>query len=459
MAQPNLSAVSPSGTLTYTVTAGPINPCGPEGQLSYQQYTYSSFNYQNNGSNYPLTGGLVYYNSPGSSQGYPPSGIPSTPISLDASSYGAGCDITINSQEGGTYYTQTLTCPAPGVQGFIGPKYKVVGIVYTVPGQQSYVQYTNTTLMGTSTSTSSSFSQNLSTSESFCAQFGGGVCGTNGGSITGTYTNSFTEQSDTSSSYAVNQSVSFVDQWYPLTGPGIDHGNDVVNVWVNPILWYTVSSTTGPAPVQWNGYSYDETDDSNNMEVIPLRVSQLLNPSTIDTYTQGRLLRAWAQPNTDGSSTAITDQDLLNIAALDPFSNPNYTVTIGADGKTTTDGRFTQTTNNEMYYLPGYSNDYAWSYTATTTTGQGAQTDYSSGFSLEEKWNSSAFIAAMSYDFKQSTTFSWADKWNNTTTGMTGQSATVYITDAPDSYTGPNEFNVYEDNVYGTFMVFPVPAQ
>lgn len=153
----------------------------------------------------------------------------------------------------------------------------------------------------------------------------------------------------------------------------------------------------------------------------------------------------------------ITDADLANIAAQDPFSDPNYTITIGPDGKTSTDNRFTQATQNLMYYLPGDNNQYQWSYTATNTAGQGAQTTYSDGFSLEEKWNSSAFIAAISYDFKQSTTFTWTDQWNNTTTNMTGQSTTVQIVGPDSSYTGPNEFNVFQDNVYGAFMVYPVP--
>ncbi len=346
----------------------------------------------------------------------------------------------------------------PTYQGFINPKYKVVGIDYTVPGEDSYVKYTDTTMMGTSTSTSSSFSTNVTTSESICGSTGSSVCGQgNGVAVTGTYTNAFTQESDTSSSFAVDQTTSFVNQWSPLDGPALDHGNNVIYVWVNPNVWFT---TTGPgAPLQWNGYTYDLSDDSNNMEVIPLRLSELLNPSTIDTYTLGRLQRAWAATNTDGSSPAITNQDLLNIAAQDPFSNPNYTVIIGPDHQTTTDDRFTQTTNEELWYLPGYSDQYNWSYTGTTTAGQGAKTTYSDEFALEEKFAGSFFWQSVSYDLKQSTTFTWVDQWNTLTTGMQGESATVQIADAPATYSGPNEFNVYVDNIYGTFMVYPVPQE
>lgn len=99
-----------------------------------------------------------------------------------------------------------------------------------------------------------------------------------GGCLRGTYSNSFTQESDTSSSVAVNQTTAFTNKWFPLTGPALDHGNDVIYVWVNPQVWYTIN--TPSPPIQWNGYTYDQLDDSNNMEVIPIRLSQLLNPST-----------------------------------------------------------------------------------------------------------------------------------------------------------------------------------
>jgi len=359
--------------------------------------------------------------------------------------------------------TPSFSIGLPIVTGSVNPKYKVIGIAYTVPGQQSFVQYTNTTMMGSGTSTNSSFSTNVTVSVAICGGTGtGGVCGSNNGvSITGTYTNSFTQESDSSSSFATNQTTSFVDKLVPLTGPALDHGNDVIYLWVNPVVWYSYTLSkvppSGPVPLQWNGYTYDLADDSNNMEIIPVRLSELLNPSTIDTYTQGRLQRLWAQPNTDGSTSGITDQDLLNIAATDPFSNPNYIVTIGSDGKTSTDARFTQSANTPLWYLVGQTNSYNWSYTATGTQGQGGKTTYADSFALEEKYQADWFVADLTYDWKQSTTFTWVDQWTNTKSKMTGQMASVSITGPTGSYTGPDEFNVFQDNVYGTFMVYPVP--
>jgi len=447
--------VTGGGTLTYTVKTVQyecqIGPPGkPANEEPYDVSTFSAFSYTLSGTTTPLAGTLEQIVGPGANGTIcPAKSAPSTTWIL------LSAQVTFATSS--TFAGEASASAVMGLSGWVNPKYKIVGIDYTVPGEQSYVQYTDTTMMGTNTSTSSSFSTAVASSIEIC---GGAGIGGNGTSICGTYSNSFTQESDTSSSFAVSQSTSYTNKWFPLTGPAIDHGNDVIYVWVNPQVWYTMypTSSTGSTPLYWNGYTYDETDDSNNMEVIPLRLSQLLNPSTIPTGTQGRLLRAWAPKNTDGTSPAITNQDLLNIAAADPFSNPNYTVTIGSDGKTTTDSRFTQTSDPPMFYVAGGNYLYNWVYTTTDTEGQGGKNTYVQSFALEVK-NSASWIAHMSFDWKESTTFTWVDQWNSLMTQMMSQANTVSITGPTGTYTGPDEFNVFQDNVYGTFMVNAVPPE
>jgi hypothetical protein len=342
------------------------------------------------------------------------------------------------------------------VRGYVEPKYKVVGVVFSVPGTQSYVSYNNTTMMGTSTSTAGSFSTNVATSVSISQQFGCNVCGVKDGAFTGTTTTSYTQESDTSASWAVSQSTSLQNKWSPLTGPSLDHANDVVYVWLNPEAWYTLYPG-GPTNILWNGYTYNLADDADNMEVYPIHLKDLLNPNGIaglDAYTQGRFSRVWAPNNTDGSGPGLTNQDLLNIAAADPFSNPNYTLSLGSDGKTSTDSRFTLTPNN-IYQVPGGTNTYTWTYTTTATQGQGAKSTYSDSFALEEKFTADLVIASFTFDLKKSTTFTWTDQWNILMSSMMSQSAMVSINGAGAQ--GTTEFTVWQDNVYGTFMVYPVP--
>lgn len=445
----NTISVTGGGTLTYTYTNSTGACEGRNGRsMVYYDITYfSGFSYKNPSGGVTQFPGATAETIANSYCG--PSEVIPDPLILTASS--TSVQFVANPESFGTG-TGVL-----GVTGWVNPKYKIAGVVYTVPGEQSYVQYTDTSMMGTSTSTSSSFSTGVTSSIEIC---GGAGIGGNGTSICGTYSNSFTQESDTSSSFAVSQSTTFLNQWYPLDGPQLDHGNDVIYLWVNPQVWYTMypTSPTGATPLYWNGYTYDETDDSNNMEIIPLRLSWLLNPSLIPSGLQGRLLRAWAPNNTDGTGPAITNQDLLAIAAADPFSNPNYVVTIGSDGKTTTDNRFTQTTNGELYYLQGDNESYNWVYTTTDTEGEGGKATYVESFAIEVK-NTVTWIAHMSFDWKASTTFTWIDQWNKLMTQMMSQSNTVYIHGWTPPYTGPDEFNVFQDNVYGTFMVNPVPPQ
>ena len=467
---------SGSGSLSYTgtgydFTCTVVVSGEPPKNYTYIQVDFSGSYIDPSGASHPF-GFNVVTSSPGYGINAKADNCPKPTATPDNTVWGTYYTVATTSfPPVVTSYVVTVTFPRgggnasltgsvvenAGVSGFVSPKYKVVGIDYTVPGEQSYVQYTDTTMMGTSTSTSSSFSTTVASSLEICG--GAGVASAGKTKICGTYSNSFAQESDTSSSFAVSQTTSYQNKWFPLTGPALDHGNDVIYVWVNPQVWYTMFPTgSKPYPLLWNGYTYDTLDDSNNMEVIPIRLSQLLNPSTIPTGTQGRLLRAWASNNTDGSGPAITNQDLLNIAALDPFSNPNYTVTIGSDGKTTTDSRFTQTTADPLFYVDGGNYMYNWTYTTTDTEGQGGKTTYSEGFAIEVS-NSNNFILDISVDWKESTTFTWVDQWNILMTQMMSQMNSVSITGPTGTYTGPDEFNVYQDNVYGTFMVAPVPPE
>ena len=368
------------------------------------------------------------------------------------------------------------------VQGYINPSYRIVGVVYAPPGSASYVQYTNTTMMGTSTSTQGSFATNESSSIQVCETLSGASIPLikDNAKLCESYSNSFTQQTSNSSSIAINQTTTFVNKW-PGSSDGLDHGNDIVYVWLNPIAWFSFPSTNPPqqTPIQFNGYSFDGADDYDNgseMEVVPIYLSQLLNPSTIatsDPTLYDRLQRTWAQPNVDGTGPGLTDADLAQIAAADPFSDPNYVFSVPsapAGNLTSSDGRFTQTVNEPLIYQPGTATatpptySYQWAYTNTQTQGQGATNTSVEGFAEEESVGLD-FFAGFTIDLKQSQSMTWTDGWNSLTTNMTGQTNQVSVTGpaycAPGSttctpYTGPQEFNVYQDNIFGTFMMYPV---
>lgn len=56
-------------------------------------------------------------------------------------------------------------------------------------------------------------------------------------------------------------------------------------------------------------------------------------------------------------------------------------------------------------------------------------------------------------------TLTWTNKWNAMSSQQTGQTASVSVTgpSAADNYTGPVEFEIFQDNIYGTFMFGFIP--
>lgn len=85
-------------------------------------------------------------------------------------------------------------------------------------------------------------------------------------------------------------------------------------------------------------------------------------------------------------------------------------------------------------------------------------TQYSTGFSIDGTLSLSFFASAFGQS-KLSSTLTWTDTWSKTVSNGTTQSAnfTIYRPLATDNYTGPINMQVWKDNVYGTFMFYPVP--
>ena len=68
------------------------------------------------------------------------------------------------------------------------------------------------------------------------------------------------------------------------------------------------------------------------------------------------------------------------------------------------------------------------------------------------------FKAKFALDVKTSDTYTSTNKWSSSINGGAGQTASLSITGpaAADNYTGPTTIQVWKDNVYGTFMFYPI---
>ncbi len=362
------------------------------------------------------------------------------------------------------------------VPGLVSPKYVILNVVYAPPGSHSSVDYSNSTLVGSSSTYTSSF-QTMSMESFSVGLSSGSIFGIFGNepdiSVTATQTQSFTQEQDSSSTISINKTTSFDNI---IGGPasdfsGADHTQDQVYIWLNPILNFTVFPSS--AAVQFNGYSFDLNDPvsvDGNLDIVHLTIAELKNPSLIDPATLKSLSRTWAAPMVDGSAPALTNQDLLNIAAADPFSNPSYTPSFTvASAPCSTDGRFCNVTSvgQPIQYMqnPGGSpsmQKFSQGYQKIATDGQGFKDTHSESYSIDISLKN-GFLGIFNTDFKAGNTLTWSNGYSTTSTNTTGQSASVSIvgpqcTGNPCSqvYTGPTQFNTYEDTVYKTFMFFGV---
>jgi len=422
------TSVSGTGTLSWSYTWY-TSTC-PTGQVT--TYNFTNFVYTATGVHDSLTGSATYIQSPGG-QYCPASGPHPSALPLGGSSY--GYLLNFNPGANGTGSSGLV-----GYYGTLNPKFIVLSVIYAPPGAQSYVDYGTSTELGTSTTLSNAFTNSTSVSVTIG---GSGIFG----SSSQTASTSFTEEQDSSSSVAISKATNY-DVRVP--GPinsavGLDHDYDLIFVWLNPKANLLVNNSN----VTWSGYTYDSRDPANEMDVVGLYAYWLKNPSSMPASVQSKLARSWDPTGVGGLTTA----DFATILAQDSFANGGSSI----DPK-----RFDLEGPETFLYEPPppggqpFTQNYTETYQTTSTTGRSGSTTYSVGYSKESKLN--AFQNMISIDLKDSQTLTWTNKWSSQTTQMQGQTGTLSITGPAysDNYTGPTSFQVYQDNVYGTFMFNPL---
>lgn len=383
-----------------------------------------------------------------------------------------------------------------GTLGWVNPKYQIVGVMYAPPGSKSTVTYANNTVVGNTTSVSSSFSSGVTESVSISVGVSIPIVGFTD-KETETESASYTQETDSSSSLSVNQTTSASTGLSGYSDPanGINHDYDYIFVWLNSIALFGVYPTTPKTTVLLTGYGYDlnDTPADPDMDVIGIQLGCLdgdfynlyeSNPTEYPNWNtcldlfDNNLARAWALNNTDGSSPALTPTlanssppynfcqqtgtDLYNICQADPFSNSSYggeyfPPPSGSD--TTSDGRFTACSNSlcnsTIEYEPDINKTYSQGYSTTATASQGGKDTYSQSFSIENQFGADfgpSFLATLT----TTNTFTWISQFSYATNSSNGQTASFSIMGPAEGYSGPLSFTVYQDNLYGTFMFYPV---
>ncbi len=366
--------------------------------------------------------------------------------------------------------------------GYVNPKYVVVGVTYAPPGPSANtrVNYTNSTFIGTTQSLSDSFMAGDTYSVS--ASYGYNIPFVGGGKITNGYSQTSSQTTTNSSSVTMTFQVSNGETTY---GTGsywapVDNDYDVIWVWLNPALIFTVSNDK----VIWNGYGIDTTDQ-NGMDVVPVPLGYLNGDfGTMPPDLQSRLNRSWAANQLpSGQNPAVTSADYPQIASADPFSDSSYGPDqIGSNPPSpeTPDHRFTISSCTQQrsfdYIQAAPSQTPAiytctLSYTNTSTQAQEISSSFSQTFTYDTSFSGSGWFSSFSLDLKNSNTLEWTTKEQSSITNSNTSTASFSVQGPPcnnqvqgqgpcvpvydSSGTEPTSYYVYQDNMYGTFMSAP----
>jgi hypothetical protein len=335
-------------------------------------------------------------------------------------------------------------------------KYTILGIDYAPPGAKSTVSYADSNVRGTSITTSKSFTNAASVSTSGDGNFN--LFGILFGSGTGTASASYTTESDSSSSVGVQTTTNDGDI---IPGPsssalGVDHDADIIWVWLNPQIPYTVVGPAGSAnSILQGNYQTNPQDPVGEMDIVAMPVAWLKNPSLIPSDVAKILARSWDTSGTGGLTTA----DYATILSLDPFAG-------GASYNPNTDSthRYDLQAGYVFNYEPAPqgSNPITETFSVaaqnTSSQGQGASVSYSVGASFSADVELNIWVAAFTANVKTSDTITNTSKWSSTTNTSSTKTASLSITGPAysDHYTGPVQIQVWRDNVYGSFMFYPV---
>lgn len=465
--------VTGGGTFTYTdVYTDTWGKCVQTQEMDWAyNEVYSSFSYTVNGVTTPLAGSETVYTNYCQK-------VYATPITWILPS--AQLTFTPSGQTGGSAVV------IASVQGYVNPKYVVVGVTYAPPGPSTntFVNYLNSTYVGSTESLSKSFANSNTFSISLTYSFH--IPLVSKGKITTTY--STTSSQTTKDTSTVTSSVQ-VSQGEQTFGTGnyfapVNNDYDQIWVWLNPVAIFTVYP--GNSTVQWNGYGFDGTDQSN-MDIVPIALGYLNGDwGPMPSQILSRTNRTWAagQIWPAGQGPALTSADFAQIASADPFSVSTYgTNYIGYDppSSSTSDNRFTtslcngQSSFNYLQADPSTSaNIYTCqlTYVNLTTQASDITTTSSQTYSVDAGFTGGNFLSAFTLDVSDAYTLTWTTEAQKSITTSTTSTANLSVQGPPcnnvlqgtgpcvpvydSSGNQPTEFDAYQDNMYGTFMFAPV---
>ena len=390
----------------------------------------------------------------------------------------------------GTFYVTDEPYPTSGtvpiitgtyqpIVGYVDPKFIVVGVTYAPPGPSAntFVSYTTAGSFSTTSSIMNSFNNSSSDSVDVSA----GVATAFGGSVSATYSTTSTQQQSSTTSVTLTYTAQEAEKTYGTDNyfEPVNHDYDIVWVWLNPAVTFRVNGSA----LVWTGYAYDASDTSG-MDVVPLYLGYLNGDFPIPADVQASINRSWAasQIYSAGVSAALSASDKAAIASYDPFSVSSYGTAefgTGAPPAKTSDGRFALSTcssASSFYYLQAAPNTtaniYSCSLSNATQSGSTQVTANTQTVAYSESTQVNAdFAKVISASIKvtNSQTLTWVTQTTAGSTTSSTSTASLSVQGPPCTVVSgtcspeydasgnePIQFEIYNDNVFGTFMLQPV---
>jgi hypothetical protein len=372
----------------------------------------------------------------------------------------------------------SLTAAGPNLA--ILPKYQVLNITYAPPGPNSSVSYQTA---GSVTTTLSDMSSYLnSTNKTLTLASSGGIMDFSASLTTSqTAGSSQTVTAQNQISIGVSTTTLGKTSGPALTPAGvtpvvtvnttIDHDYDAVTLWLNPVALYYVGANQGVAtPVKMMGFASDATDTNVvGMDTATVLMGYLNGHFPMPAGLATQLGRSWANngqtPPADG--VALTSADYAQILAADPYMNPAYAFNYanGYGGtRTSPDGRYTLVSTSG-----GNPSSFSYGNNITSSTVTFGYTNVSTATNTSMNQQTETFGVSLTLgvgtpltNFKATLANSSTQTWTHTTS--TSVATSTVITNAltlappctqPGCYTSFPTIEVFQDNLYGTFMFFP----
>jgi hypothetical protein len=318
--------------------------------------------------------------------------------------------------------------PPPPAQNFtVVPDFYVTHVIYAPPGKSSSIEYSKTSTVGTTASSSKGFKSEYSVT----ATAGGGILGVDAEvSVTGG-TEFGTTRSD-----SVDISTTYTNG---LSKKGqvdvVDHNYDEIMIIMKPKLDVTVQPpgqvSTQKGSVKWKFGTQDTNHGIpmrlyagwlNNAMQMPSNVRSTLSFYGITSDKYGKILAA------DPLFTGVTPNMTMDPARFEPVGTFPY-VPPYAEG----DEASTRT--------------YSVEHSTTNTRGMESSRDYSVGVSVE----GSADWGVLKASLKVEGSWTWSNTYGMETTMGSGSTDSFTLGQPEFGYTGPTLVRVYVDKVYKTY--------